>query len=122
MPLIEILGSETSEVAQEQASEAMTGALSATWGIDPEIITVYFVALRKGGYAHGGRVGQPVEKRRIFLKIHAYPRTRAQREAASKALTSACISTLGIEPSLVVIYFFDREPGHVAHGGKLGGG
>ena len=122
MPFIEVLGSENDEAAQEQAGAAMTEALADAWKINPEIVSVYFVALRNGGYVHAGRVEQASEKRRIFLKIHAYPRSRLQREAAAAALTRSYADALGIEPSLVVIYFFDREPGHVAHGGKLSDG
>lgn len=116
MPMIEILSPHRLTQAATQAAPSLCGALSGAWGIPVSIVTVYVVALPDGAYVHAGEVeGGPA---RLFVKLHAFRRTEAARQAAATALT-ACFAQTGIPAKDVILYFIDRSPDEVAHDGTL---
>jgi phenylpyruvate tautomerase PptA (4-oxalocrotonate tautomerase family) len=122
MPLLELSAFDPVYRRRADLSPALTEALSKAYGIGKEIITVYYFRIDRQEYAHAGAIPPAAADQRLFIKLHAFRRDRAKRQAAAEALTEAVVGITGIERESVIIYFFDREPDEVAHGGTLASG
>lgn len=118
MPFIEITGVDHEDALRRRLSARLTGDLAEAFDISREIVTVYFQTIEPRDYAHAGELAPPAETR-TFLKVHAFRRDVAMKRRAAKAMTDAFVATTGVDPKNVVIYFFDRDPQDVAHGGTL---
>lgn len=118
MPFIEITGSDQSEDERRRLCQRLTAGLSEAFGISGEIVTIYFHPVAPSGYAHAGVLAPPGEMR-SFLKVHAFQRDTSLKRRAAQLLTAAFVDVTGSEAKNVVVYFFDRDPQDVAHGGVL---
>ena len=118
MPFIEITGEDRSDSVRTQLCAKLTQSLAQAFDISPEIVTIYFHPIAARDYGHAGEFAPPVAIRN-FLKVHAFPRELARKRRAARSMTEAFVEATGIEPKNVVIYFFDRDPQDVAHGGNL---
>jgi len=118
MPFIEITGVDQKDELRGRLIARLTDGLAEAFDISREIVTVYFRPIAARDYAHAGELAPPAEIRN-FLKVHAFRRDVAMKRRAAKAMTDAFVVTTGVDPKNVVIYFFDRDPQDVAHGGIL---
>jgi phenylpyruvate tautomerase PptA (4-oxalocrotonate tautomerase family) len=118
MPFIEITGFDQKEPVRRQLAAGVTRALAAAFGIDEEIVTVYFHPVDAAHYAHAGALAPPGPER-TFIKVHAFARDVERKRAAARHMCEAAAATLQVPPKNVVIYFFDRPAHDVAHGGVL---
>lgn len=118
MPFIEITGSDHNDEQRRRLSQRLTAGLVEAFAIEPGIVTIYFQPVPAAGYAHAGQLAPPGAMRQ-FLKVHAFPRELALKRRAAKLLTVAVVEVTGAEAKNVIVYFFDREPHDVAHGGVL---
>lgn len=118
MPFIEITGADQHASVRERVAAGLTEALTRSWGIAPEIVTVYFQPVAPTHYAHAGSLAPPGESRH-FLKVHAFAREIALKRDAARRMTDAFVAAVACSPKSVVIYFFDRERHDVAHAGEL---
>ncbi|WP_159587147.1 tautomerase family protein [Chelativorans xinjiangense] len=122
MPFFEIFDFAASTKQRRHAATAMTDALCAAYGIGPEIVSSYFVDVGGDSYGHDRKFGLETSERRIFIKVHAFRRSAALRREAALSVTRAAAEAYETNEKSIVVYFFDREPDEVAHGGTLGGG
>ncbi len=113
MPYLEILAPSAPETRKRTASRALTDGVVASFGVEPSTVTLYFMPVAPHDYAHEGQLGHDGagQGTRVFVKVHAYRRTPAQRRALA-----ACFATTGDN---VAVYFLDRERDEVAHDGHL---
>ena len=118
MPFIEITGVAHEEEQRRRLSARLTESLAGAFGVSRDIVTIYFVPVAPGEYAHAGVLAPPGEIR-SFLKVHAFRRDVALRRRAAQAMTEAFVEVTKADPKNVAIYFFDRDPQEVAHGGIL---
>lgn len=118
MPFLDITVFEHTPEQRGALSQKVTDALTQSWGISADIVTLYFQILREGECAHAGVV-LPSSKARVFIKVHAFPREVALKRMAAARMTKAVSEELGIPPKSVAIYFLDRERHDVAHAGVL---
>lgn len=119
MPFLEVFDFEAPPTVRKAASERATEALCEAFDVGPETVSIYFFAIAPEAYAHAGKFGQTAESKRIFVKIHAYSRNRAQRSAAAEKVTQALAAAYRTTPKAVVIYFFERATHEVSHAGVL---
>jgi phenylpyruvate tautomerase PptA (4-oxalocrotonate tautomerase family) len=87
----------------------------SAFGIDAQIITLFFLPVVPGDYAHAGEIGTQGIGQRILLKVHAFRRSVAERRAAAAALTEGVCAAYGVPGSAVAVYFLDRDKDEVAH-------
>lgn len=118
MPFIEITGAAHGEAQRRRLGARLTESLADAFGISPGIITIYFTPVAARDYAHAGVLAPPGEIR-SFLKVHAFRRDVALKRRAAQVMTAAVVEATQSDPKNVAIYFFDREPEEVAHGGVL---
>ena len=118
MPFIEITGDKRSDSVRTQLCAGLTKSLAQAFDISPEIDTIYYQPVAASDYGHAGALAPPAAMRN-FLKVHAFPRELAMKRRAASSMTEAFVDATGIDPKNVVIYFFDRDPQDVAHGGIL---
>lgn len=118
MPFIEVLGFDQKEPIRRQLASGLTTALAQAFAISPDIVTVYFHQLDALHYAHKG-VLAPEGRERTFIKVHAFPRDVALKREAARRMCETATGALDVPAKNVVIYFFDRPPHDVAHGGVL---
>lgn len=119
MPFIEVFDFDATPAQREKATRALTDGLCEAYGISPSIVSAYFFDVGGNGYGHGGEFGPKAETRRIFIKIHAFGRSPDQRGRAADRMTRAAMRAYGVPAKHVVIYFLDRHPSQVSHGGLL---
>jgi len=119
MPYVEILAPRASESNKRTVVDAVTGGIVQAFGVAPSTVTIYFVAVADGDYAHEGRLGAPAAGGRVFAKVHAYRRSADERRAAAQAMTPAIAACFDTAPDNVAVYFMDRELDEVAHAGQL---
>ncbi|WP_269498284.1 hypothetical protein [Castellaniella sp. S9] len=119
MPFIEVFDFDATPAQRQNATRALTDSLCEAYGISPAIVSAYFFDVGGIGYGHGGKFGPEAEMKRIFIKIHAFGRSEAHRGRAADMMTKAAISAYRVLPKQVVIYFLDRDPSQVSHGGLL---
>ena len=118
MPFIEITGVAHDDEQRRRLSARLTQSLAGAFGISPDIITIYFLPVAAREYAHAGVLAPPGESR-SFVKVHAFRRDVAMKRRAAQAMTEAFVESTQTDPKNVAIYFFDRDPQDVAHGGVL---
>jgi len=119
MPYVEILAPPAPPQNKAALARSITDGLMTTFGVGAETITLYFLPITAGNYAHAGEMGSDGAGQRILLKVHAFRRTEAERRAAAVALTRSVCTAYGVPGTDVATYFLDREKNEVAHDSKL---
>jgi phenylpyruvate tautomerase PptA (4-oxalocrotonate tautomerase family) len=119
MPYVEILAPPAPPQNKAALARSITDGLMTTFGVGAETITLYFLPITAGNYAHAGEMGSDGAGQRILLKVHAFRRTEAERRAAAAALTRSVCTAYGVPGTDVATYFLDREKNEVAHDSKL---
>jgi phenylpyruvate tautomerase PptA (4-oxalocrotonate tautomerase family) len=119
MPFIEVLALEGRVAAKQAAAERLTDALSGAFGIEKNIVTIFFIDVPAAHFWHGGKAAPHGGPNSVFVKVHALRRDRAKRRAAAEELTRALCATCPVAPGDVAIYFLERAEDECAHGGKL---
>jgi phenylpyruvate tautomerase PptA (4-oxalocrotonate tautomerase family) len=119
MPYVEILAPPVSLDGRALLAKSITSGLMSAFGIGAEIVTLYFLPVAPGDYAHAGEIGTQSLGQRILLKVHAFRRSDAERRAAAAALTAGVCAAYGVPGSAVAVYFLDRQKDEVAHDSKL---
>ncbi|MER5173645.1 hypothetical protein [Thioclava sp. GXIMD2076] len=116
MPFMEISDFGGPLEARKAAAEEATRALVEAYKVSPDIVTCYFHDSRDA-YAHAGKFGEDAEKKRIFIKLHAFPRPKDQQNRAARALATAFAESYGLPLAHVAIYFVARDETDAYHGG-----
>jgi phenylpyruvate tautomerase PptA (4-oxalocrotonate tautomerase family) len=119
MPYVEILAPPAPPQSKASLAKSITDGLMSTFGVGAQTITLYFLPIAPGDYAHAGEMGPQGTGQRILLKVHAFRRSEAERRAAAAALTRSVCSAYGVPGTDVATYFLDREKDEVAHDSKL---
>jgi phenylpyruvate tautomerase PptA (4-oxalocrotonate tautomerase family) len=119
MPYVEILAPPASSQSKASLAKSITEGLMSTFGVGAQTITLYFLPIAPGNYAHAGEMGSQATSQRILLKVHAFRRSEAERRAAAVALTRSVCIAYDVPGSDVATYFLDREKDEVAHDSKL---
>lgn len=119
MPYVEILAPPAPPQSKASLAKSITDGLMSAFGVGAQTITLYFLPIAPGDYAHAGEMGPQGTGQRILLKVHAFRRSEAERRAAAAALTRSVCSAYGVPGADVATYFFDREKDEVAHDSKL---
>ena len=121
MPYLEILAPSAPETRKRAASRALTDGVVTSFGVEPSTVTLYFMPVAPHDYAHEGQLGHDGagEGSRVFVMVHAYRRTPAQRRALAAAITPALAACFATSGGNVAVYFLDRERDEVAHDGHL---
>lgn len=122
MPFVEIFAPPAHPDATAALARGVTEGITTGFGVGPETVTIYVLAVEPAAYAHGGEMGTGSRAQRLFVKIHAFRRDTAQRRAVASSVTEAVAAALGADPADIAVYFFDRAPDEVAHGGRLADG
>src|SRR5262249_44478121 len=117
MPFLEIITPPGQSIDRAAVANRVTAALAHTFGISPEIISLYFIDIGAEGYAHAGSL--EAAEHRVFVKIHAFRRDAKQRRSAAAAKAAELGTTCNIPAKNIAIYFLEREPDEVAHAGRL---
>lgn len=118
MPFLEVIAPEPVLDRPDGLVAAMTAALAGAWDIPPEIVTTYLVGVPAARYGHAGRTGSGAGPLRVFVKVHAFRRDAGARRRAATALTAALVAA-GVSEEAAIVYFLERAPDEVAHGGRL---
>ncbi|PJX25277.1 hypothetical protein CAP48_04230 [Advenella sp. S44] len=120
MPFIEVFDFEATSAQREVATELLTESLCMAYDISRSIVSIYFFDVSARGYGHAGRFHDKASVNRIFIKIHAFMRTETDRMVAAARITEATMLAYDTtSPKQIVVYFLDRDPSEVSHGGIL---
>ena len=119
MPYVEILAPPAPSQNRAALARSITDGLMSAFGVGAETITLYFLPITPGNYAHAGEMGSDGTSQRILLKVHAFRRSQAERRAAAAALTRSVCIAFSVPGTDVAVYFLDREKDEVAHDSKL---
>jgi phenylpyruvate tautomerase PptA (4-oxalocrotonate tautomerase family) len=119
MPYIEVFAPPATLDSRATLARSVTEGLISAFGVAAETITLYFVPIWPGDYAHAGEMGPRGIGQRILLKVHAFRRSEAERRAAAAALTRGACTAYGVSSDQVAVYFLDRDKSEVAHNSKL---
>lgn len=119
MPFIEVFDFNATQKQREAATSKLTEALCKAYGITSDIVSTYFFDVGGKSYGHAGKIGEEAEIKRIFIKLHAFPRSAEHRENAASRMTQAAVEAYNVKPRAVVVYFFNRTPDEASHGGLL---
>lgn len=119
MPFVEVLAPPASPDATAALARSVTDGITQGFGVGPETVTIYFLAVAPAAYAHAGAMGTGPRAQRLFVKIHAFRRDTARRRAVAASVTQAVATALAADPSDIAVYFMEREPDEVAHGARL---
>lgn len=119
MPFFEVYDFNAPPGVRADATRRMTAALCDAYGIEPDIVSAYFVDVGRESYGHCGLFGEKTQENRIFIKLHAFPRPDEARRAAARAITEAVARAYDMPSKLVAIYFFDRDSSQISHNGVL---
>lgn len=120
MPFIEVFDFDATSAQREVATKLLTEGLCMAYDISPSIVSIYFFDVSARGYGHAGQFYDKASVNRIFVKIHAFMRTEADRMVAAARITEATMQAYNTaSPKQVVVYFLDRDPSEVSHGGVL---
>jgi phenylpyruvate tautomerase PptA (4-oxalocrotonate tautomerase family) len=118
MPFIEIVGVAPDQSRRAELCELLTEEMAQVLNISAEIITIYFFDIAPHQYAHAGKLEGP-DRNRVFLKIHAFARDVRYRRQLAESLTEILVKVCEWPRIEIAIYFFERAPEEVAHGGVL---
>jgi phenylpyruvate tautomerase PptA (4-oxalocrotonate tautomerase family) len=119
MPYVEILAPRAAESRKRAAVGAVTDGIVESFGVAPSTVTIYFLPIDAGDYAHEGTLGYGTAGARVFVKVHAYRRSLAERRAVAMAVTRALATCFDTPGQNVAVYFLDRERDEVAHDGHM---
>lgn len=120
MPFIEVFDFNATPEQRRAATRNLTDGLCAAYSISPSIVSTYFIDVGACAYGHAGEFDEKANVKRIFIKVHAFPRNETDRAVAAKRLTEAALRSYEVPSEKhVVVYFLDRDPGQVSHGGVL---
>ena len=119
MPYVEILAPPAPPRNKAALAKSITDGLMSAFGVGAQTITLYFLPIAPGDYAHAGEMGSQGTGQRILLKVHAFRRSEAERRAAAIALTRGVCSAYGVPGDDVAVYFLDRDKSEVSHNAKL---
>lgn len=119
MPYVEVLAPPAPPDRKAALAKSVTDSLMSAFNVGAETITLYFLPIAPGDYAHAGAMGAQGIGQRILLKVHAFRRTEAARRAAAAALTRGVCTAYGVPADDVAVYFCDREKNEVAHASIL---
>ena len=119
MPYVEVLAPPASPDRKAVLARSITEGLISAFGVGAQTITLYFLPIVPGDYAHAGAMGVHHDRQRILLKVHAFRRSETERRAAAVALTTSVCTAYGASGSDVAVYFLDREKDEVAHDSRL---
>ncbi|MBC7394916.1 MAG: hypothetical protein H7340_16435 [Variovorax sp.] len=119
MPYVEVLAPRAADTGKRKVVEAVTEGIVRGFDVSPSTVTIYFVPITHGDYAHAGQFGLPASDSRVFVKVHAYRRSANQRRAVAESMTPAIAACFDTAAHNVAIYFMDRERDEVAHEGHL---
>jgi phenylpyruvate tautomerase PptA (4-oxalocrotonate tautomerase family) len=119
MPYIEILAPPLALDRKAVLAKSITAGLGSAFGVGAQTITLYFLPIAPGDYAHAGAMGTQDGGQRILLKVHAFRRSAAERRAAAATLTAGVRAAYGVPGINVAVYFLDRQKDQVAHDSKL---
>ena len=119
MPFVEILAPPAPPDARAALARGVTDGITRGFGGGPETVTIYFLPVEPGAYAHAGEMGMDARSQRVFVKIHAFRRDTAKRRAVAASVTEAVGSALSADPADIAVYFMELEPDEVAHGARL---
>ena len=118
MPFLELTLFEHTRAQRSGLSQGLTNAVVQAWAIGADIVTLYFQVLGDDECAHAGAL-VPARDMRVFIKVHAFPRTLLQKREAARAMTQVVAEVLQLPPKSVAIYFLDRPHQDVSHAGVL---
>ena len=119
MPYVEVLAPPATLDSRATLAKSVTDGLISAFGVAAETVTLFFVPIWPGDYAHGGEMGPKGSGQRILLKVHAFRRSEAERRAAAAALTCGVCAAYGVPGRDVAVYFLDRDKSEVAHDSRL---
>jgi phenylpyruvate tautomerase PptA (4-oxalocrotonate tautomerase family) len=119
MPYVEILAPPVASDGKAMLARSVTQGLMSAFGVGAQTITLYFLPVAPGDYAHAGEMGAQDVGQRILLKVHAFRRSVAERRVAAAALTEGVCAAYGVPGSVVAVYFLDRDKDEVAHDSRL---
>jgi len=119
MPYIEVLAPPASLDSRATLARSVTDGLMSAFGCAAETVTLYFVPIWPGDYAHAGEMGPRGMGQRILLKVHAFRRSESERRTAAAALTHSVCTAYGVPGDDVAVYFLDRDKSEVAHNARL---
>lgn len=119
MPYLEILAPRASESNKQTLAGVLTDSIVESFAVLPSTVTIYFLPVDSGNYAHAGTLGAGDAGLRVFVKVHAYRRGLPARRAVAAAVTPAIAACFDMPAHNVAIYFLDRERDEVAHDGHM---
>ena|SRR5579862_2432818 len=119
MPYVEVLAPPVTLDSRASLAKSVTDGLISAFGVAAETVTLYFVPIWPGDYAHAGKMGSKGADQRILLKVHAFRRSEAERRAAAATLTRGVCTAYGVPGNDVAVYFIDRDKSEVAHDSRL---
>lgn len=119
MPYIEVYDFDADTAQRTEATRAITDSLALTYEISASIITVFFHSVTPQNYGHEGFFGDKAAPGRIFIKLHAYPRSDQMRRNAAVRITASVAAAYGASPACIALYFLERQTNEVAHAGRL---
>jgi phenylpyruvate tautomerase PptA (4-oxalocrotonate tautomerase family) len=119
MPYIEVLAPPATHDSRAALARSVTDDLISAFGVAAETVTLYFVPIWPGDYAHAGEMGPRGMGQRILLKVHAFRRSESERRTAAAALTHSVCTAYGVPGDDVAVYFLDRDKSEVAHNARL---
>ncbi|WP_314945253.1 hypothetical protein [Bradyrhizobium cosmicum] len=119
MPYVEVLAPPAPIQRKAALARSVTDGLMSAFGVTADTVTLYFLPIAPGDYAHAGTFGAQETGQRILLKVHAFRRSEAERRAAAIALTRSVCSAYGVPGDDVAVYFLDRDRSEVSHDSKL---
>lgn len=119
MPYVEVLAPPAPPEHKAALAKSVTDSLMSAFNVGAETVTLYFLPIAPGDYAHAGTMGAQGAGQRILLKVHAFRRTEAARRAAAAALTRSVCTAYGVPADDVAVYFLDRDKNEVAHASIL---
>jgi len=118
MPFIEVITPESALEQSEEVIAGLTSALAEAWDINPSIVTTYLIGVPNARYGHAGQIGPAARAHRVFVKIHSFRRDAKARRRAAVAIAAALVEA-GVPDEAAIVYFLEREPDEVSHGGRL---
>jgi phenylpyruvate tautomerase PptA (4-oxalocrotonate tautomerase family) len=119
MPYVEVLAPPAPPQSKAALTRSVTDGLISAFSVGADTVTLYFLPIARGDYAHAGEISPQGKGQRILLKVHAFRRGEAERRAAAAALTRGVCTAYGVPGDDVAVYFIDRDPSEVAHDSKL---
>lgn len=119
MPYVEVIAPPASPQSKALLAKGVTDSLMSAFDVGADTVTLYFLPIVPGDYAHAGEMGAQGIGQRILLKVHAFRRSEFERRAAAVGLTRSVCNAYGVPGDDVAVYFLDRDRSEVAHDSRL---